>query len=77
MEERSGWREASPEVIKDRIHAIGLYLLDGLPEPSCEVSYGFFFLLYNSLQRVNVPLLPYRAKILRDECSSKLIELVN
>ena len=74
MEERSGWPEASPEVLKDRVHAISLYLLDGLPEPLCEVSYGFLFLLYNSLLSVNVPLLSYKTKILRDECSPKLIE---
>ena len=72
----SGWPEASPEVLKDCIHAISLYLLDGLPEPPCEVLYGFLFLLYNSLQRANVPLLLYQTKILRDECSPKLIERV-
>ena len=72
----SGWPEASPEVLKDCVHAISLYLLDDLLELSCEVSYGFLFLLYNSLQRDNVPFFPYRTKILRDECSSKLIERV-
>ena len=76
MEERRGWPEASPEVLKDCVHAISLYLLDGLPEPPCEVSYGFLFLLYNILQRANVPLLPYRIRILRDACSPKLIEPV-
>ena len=74
MEEESGLLEASPEVLKDCIHAISLYLLDGLLEPPCEVLYGFLFLFYNSIQRANVPLLPYRTKILRDECSPKLIE---
>ena len=39
----SGWPGASPEVQKDYIHAISLYLLDGLPEPPYEVSYGFLF----------------------------------
>ena len=76
MEEGNGWLEASPKVLKDCVHAISLYLLDGLPEPPSEVSYGFLFLLYNSLQRANVPLLQYRTKILRDECSPKLIERV-
>ena len=76
MEERSGWLEASPEVLKDYVHAISLYLLNGLPEPPCEVSYGFLFLLYNSFQIANVPLLPHQIKILRDECSPKLIERV-
>ena len=41
----SGWPEASLEVLKDYIHDISLYLLDGLPEPPYEVSYGFLFLL--------------------------------
>ena len=72
----SGWPEASPEVLKDCVHAISLYLLDDLPEPPCEVSYGFLFLLHNSLQRANVPLLPYQTKILRDECNPNLIERV-
>ena len=59
MEERSGWLEASPEVLKDCVHVISLYLLDGLPEPPCEASYGFLLLLYNSLQRANVSLYIY------------------
>ena len=76
MEEMSGWPEASLEVLKDCIHAISLYLLDGLLEPPCEVSYGFLFLLYNSLQRANIPLLLHQTKILRDERNPKLIERV-
>ena len=59
MEEGSQRPEASSEVLKDFIHAIKFYLLDGLPEPLCEVPYGFLFLLYNSLQRANIPFLPY------------------
>ena len=49
MEERGRWREASLEVLKDCVHAVNFYLLDGLPEPPGEVSYGFLLLLYNSL----------------------------
>ena len=68
--------EAAPKDLKDSVYAISLYLLDSLPEPPCEVLYGFLFLLYNRLQRANVPLLSYRTKIPRDECSPKLIERV-
>ena len=74
MEERSGWPEASPEVLEDCVHAVSLNLQDDLPESPCEVSYGFLFLLYSSLQRANVPFLSYQTKILRDECSPKLID---
>ena len=74
---RKEWMaKASPEVLKDCVYVISLYLLDGLPKPPCEVSYGFLFMLYNSLQRTNVPLQVYRTKILRDECTPKLIERV-
>ena len=59
MEEKGRWREASPEVLKDYVHVVNLYLLDWLPEPPGEVSYVFLLLLYNSLQRANIPLLPY------------------
>ena len=59
MEERGRWREASPEVLKDCVHSVNLYLLDGLPKPPGEVLYGFLFLLYYSLQRANISLLPY------------------
>ena len=46
VSERNEWMpEASPEVLKDYIHVISLYLLNDLPEPPCEVSYGFLFLL--------------------------------
>ena len=76
MEEKNGWHEPSPEFLKDCVHAISLNLLDDLPEPPCKVSYGFLFLLYNSLQRANVPIMPHQTKILRDECSPKLIERV-
>ena len=59
MEERGRWRETSSEVLKDCIHAVNLYLLDGLPEPPGEVPYGFLLLLYNSLQGANIHFLPY------------------
>ena len=49
MEEGSQQPEASFEVLKDWIHAVKLYLLDGLPEPPCEVPYGLFFMFQNSL----------------------------
>ena len=39
MEEGGLRPEASPEVLKDCIHAVKFYLLDGLPEPLCEVSW--------------------------------------
>ena len=44
------WPEAFPEILKDCMDVISLYLLDGLPKPPCEVSYGFLFLLYNILK---------------------------
>ena len=58
MEEGSQRPEASSEVLKDYIHAVKFYLLDGLPKPPCEAPYGFL-LLYNSLQIAYIPLLPY------------------
>ena len=59
MEEKGRWREASPEILKDCVHVVNLYLLDGLPEPSGAVLYGFIFLIYNSLQGANITFLPY------------------
>ena len=44
MEEGSQRLEASPEVLKDCIHDVKFYLMDGLPEPPCEVPYGLFFM---------------------------------
>ena len=38
-----------PEVLKDCIHVVKFYLLDGLPEPLCEVPYGLFFVFQNNL----------------------------
>ena len=43
------WPKASPEVLKDYVHVVKFYLLDRFPEPPCEASYGFLFLLQNSL----------------------------
>ena len=59
MKERGRLDEASPKVMKDYVHVVNLYLLDGLPERPSEVPYGFLLLLYNSLQRTNIPLLSY------------------
>ena len=59
MEERGRSCEASPKVLKDCFHAVNLYPLDGLPEPPSEVPYDFLILLYNSMQRTNIPLLSY------------------
>ena len=59
MDEGSGRYEALPEVLKDCIHAVNFYLLDGLPESPGEVPYGFLFLLYYGMQRTNIPPLPY------------------
>ena len=59
MEEKGRRFEALPEVLKDCVHAINLYLLDYLPEPPGEVPYGFLFLLYYSSQRADIPLMPY------------------
>ena len=36
-----GWREASPEVLKDYVHAVNFYLLDSLLEPPSEVPVWF------------------------------------
>ena len=49
MEEGSRRPEASPEVLKDCIHVVKFYLLDGLLEPPCEVPYELFFMFQNSL----------------------------
>ena len=58
-EERGRWCEASLKVLKDCVHAVNLYLLNGLPEPPGEVPHGFLLLLYNSLQITNISLQPY------------------
>ena len=56
----SGWPEASPEVLKDCINAISLYLLDNLPEPFVKSRMdSSSCLIYNCMQRANVPLLSY------------------
>ena len=49
MEEGSRRPEAYREVLKDCIHVVKFYLLDDLPEPPYEVSYGLFFMFQNSL----------------------------
>ena len=49
MEEGSRRPEASSEVLKDCIHVVKLYLLDGLPKPPYEVPYRLFFVFQNSL----------------------------
>ena len=54
MEKGGRWPKASPEVLKDRVHAVKLYLLDGLPEPPRKIPYGFIFMLQNCLQGTNV-----------------------
>ena len=40
MEKGSRRPEASSEVLKDCIHVVKFYLLDGLLDPPCEVPYG-------------------------------------
>ena len=37
MEEGDRRPEASLEVLKDRVHAVKFYLLDGLPKPPCKI----------------------------------------
>ena len=54
MEEGSRRPEASLEVLKDCIHAVKFYLLDGLPEPPYEVLYRLFFVFKHSLQGTNI-----------------------
>ena len=49
MEEGSRRPEASLEVLKDYIHAIKFYLLDGLPESPLKVPHGLVFMFQNSL----------------------------
>ena len=61
MEEGSRQLEASPEVLKDCIHTIKFYLLDGLPEPPCEVLYGLFFVFQHSLLGTNIHFLKHWA----------------
>ena len=72
MEERSRRREALPEVLKDRVHAVNFYLLDGLLESLGEAPYGFLFLLYYSLQRTIIHILLYGTKVVRDEYGLEL-----
>ena len=40
--------------------------MNDLPKPSCEVSYGFLFLLQDSLQGADVHFLTHRTKIFLD-----------
>ena len=49
MEEGSRWPEAYPKVLKDCVHAIKFYLLDGLLESPHKVLYGLVFMFQNSL----------------------------
>ena len=49
MEEGSRRPKVYPEVLKDSVHAVKFYLLDGLLEPPCEVSYELIFMFQNSL----------------------------
>ena len=58
--ERGGCRpKASPEVMKDRFHALKIYLLDGLPEPPRKIPYGLVFMLHNCLQGTDVSFLAH------------------
>ena len=41
--------KASFKVLKDYIHVVKFYMLDGLPEPPCEVLYRLFYVFQNSL----------------------------
>ena len=59
MDEGSRRLEASFEVLKDCIHAVKFYLLDGLPKPPCEVLYGLFFVFQISFQGTNIPFLTH------------------
>ena len=49
MEKGSGGPEASLEVLKDCIHVVKFYLLNGLFKPPYEFPYGLFFRFQNSL----------------------------
>ena len=56
--EKGGRRpKASPEVLKDRVHSVKFYLLDGLPKPPGKIPYGLVFMLQNCLQGTNVSFL--------------------
>ena len=44
MEEGGRRPKASPEVLKNCVHAVKFYLLDGLLEPPRKVSYGLVFM---------------------------------
>ena len=59
MEVGSRRPEASPEVLKDCIHAVKFYLFDGFPEPPYEVPYGLIFVFQHSLQGTNIPFLKH------------------
>ena len=49
MEEGGLQPEASPKVLKDHVHDVKFYLLDGLPEPPRKIPYELVFMLQNSL----------------------------
>ena len=49
MEEGSRRPKASPKVLKDYVHAVKFYLLDGLPKPPCKVPYRLVFMFQNSV----------------------------
>ena len=50
IERKGGRPEASLEVLKDRVHAVNINLLDDLPKSSSEILDRFIFLLKDGLE---------------------------
>ena len=67
MGKRGGWPEAPSEILQDRIHVVDVDLLDRLTKHEREVPDGLVFPFDDGLEGADVPLLPDRAQILRDE----------
>ena len=57
MEEWGGRPKAPSEILKDRIHAVKINLLDGPSKSSSEIADGLVLALEDGLQGANVSLL--------------------
>ena len=59
MEKGDRRPKASPEVLKDHVHVVKFYLLDGLLESPRKILYGLVFMLQIFLQGTNVSFLAH------------------
>ena len=76
MEKWGGWPEAPSDILQDRIHAVDVDLLDCLAKSALEVLDGLVLPFEDGLEGADVPLLPNRAQILRDERGPQFAECV-